>query len=90
MIAQAFQDMWKNNLGVQIELKNEEWAVFQDTRNTFQYSIARHGWIADYNNPMTFLDMWVTGGGQNNAGYSNPEYDKLIAAAKVEIDGAFK
>ena len=88
MIAQAIQDMWKTNLGIEIELKNEEWAVFQDTRNTFQYSIARHGWIADYNDPMTFLDMWVTGGGQNNAGYSNPEYDKLIAAAKIEADGA--
>lgn len=87
MIAQAIQDMWKNNLGINIELKNEEWAVFQDTRNNFNYSIARHGWIADYNDPMTFLDMWVTGSGQNNAGYSNPEYDDLINQAKSELDG---
>lgn len=85
-IAQAVQDMWKTNLGINVELKNEEWAVFQDTRNNFQYSIARHGWIADYNDPMTFLDMWTTGNGQNNAGYSNKEYDKLIASAKVELD----
>ena len=87
MIAQAIQDMWKTNLGINVELKNEEWAVFQDTRNNFNYSIARHGWIADYNDPMTFLDMWVTDGGQNNAGYSNPEYDELINQAKVELDG---
>ncbi len=87
-IAQAVQDMWKTNLGINVELKNEEWAVFQDTRNNFQYSIARHGWIADYNDPMTFLDMWTTGNGQNNAGYSNKEYDKLIAQAKVELDDA--
>ena len=87
MIAQAIQDMWKNNLGINIELKNEEWAVFQDTRNNFNYSIARHGWIADYNDPMTFLEMWVTGTGQNNAGYSNPEYDELISQAKSELDG---
>ena len=85
-IAQAVQDMWKTNLGINVELKNEEWAVFQDTRNNFQYSIARHGWIADYNDPMTFLDMWTTGNGQNNSGYSNKEYDKLIAEAKVELD----
>ncbi|MGN9161115.1 peptide ABC transporter substrate-binding protein [Clostridium sulfidigenes] len=85
-IAQAVQDMWKTNLGINVELKNEEWAVFQDTRNNFQYSMARHGWIADYNDPMTFLDMWTTGNGQNNAGYSNKEYDKLIAQAKVELD----
>lgn len=88
MIAQAIQDMWKKNLGINIELKNEEWAVFQDTRTNFQYSIARHGWIADYNDPMTFLDMWTTGNGQNNSGYSNKEYDDLINAAKVEIDDA--
>ena len=78
--------MWKTNLGINVELKNEEWAVFQDTRNNFQYSIARHGWTADYNDPMTFLDMWTTGNGQNNSGYSNKEYDKLIASAKVELD----
>ncbi|MDO4536382.1 MAG: peptide ABC transporter substrate-binding protein [Clostridium perfringens] len=87
MIAQAIQDMWKNNLGIDVELKNEEWAVFQNTRNNFQYEICRHGWIGDYNDPMTFLDMWVTDGGQNNAGYSNTEYDSLIAQAKSEQDG---
>lgn len=87
-IAQAIQDMWKTELGINVELKNEEWAVFQETRNNFQFSIARHGWIADYNDPMTFLDMWVTGNPQNNAGYSNAEYDKLIGAAKVELDDA--
>ncbi len=87
MIAQAIQDMWKTNLGINVELKNEEWAVFQITRNNFQYEICRHGWIGDYNDPMTFLDMWVTASGQNNAGYSNEEYDSLIAQAKSEQDG---
>lgn len=87
MIAQAIQDMWKTNLGINVELKNEEWAVFQNTRNNFQYEICRHGWIGDYNDPMTFLDMWVTGSGQNNAGYSNAEYDSLIDQAKAEQDG---
>ena len=87
MIAQAIQDMWKTNLGINVELTNEEWAVFQTTRNNFQYEICRHGWIGDYNDPMTFLDMWVTASGQNNAGYSNEEYDSLIAQAKSEQDG---
>ncbi len=86
MIAQAIQDMWKTNLGINVELKNEEWAVFQTTRNNFQYEVCRHGWIGDYNDPMTFLDMWVTESGQNNAGYSNEEYDSLIAQAKSEQD----
>lgn len=88
MVAQAIQDMWKKNLGVDIELKNEEWAVFQDTRSTQSYDIARHGWIADYNDPMTFLDLWVTGGGNNDAGYSNPKYDELIKEAQKTSDPA--
>lgn len=87
-IAQAVQDMWQKNLGINVELKNEEWAVFQDTRTNFQFSIARHGWSGDYNDPMTFLDMWVTGNPQNNSGYSNPKYDELINSAKKELDDA--
>ena len=74
--------------GVEMELKNEEWAVFQTTRTSKNYDIARHGWIADYNDPMTFLDMWVTGGGNNDAGYSNVEYDKYIKEAQKESDPA--
>ncbi len=81
-VAEAVQDMWKKNLGVNIELKNLEWAVYVPTRNNHEYEIGRHTWLADYNDPMTFLDMWVTGNGNNAAGYDNPEYDKLIKLAK--------
>lgn len=84
-IAQAIQAMWKE-IGVNVELSNQEWKVFLTTRNNHQYEIARHGWIGDYNDPMTFLDMWVTGGGNNDVGYSNPAYDELINKARVETD----
>lgn len=92
-IAVAVQAMWKQNLGIDIQLANEEWAVFQTNRINGEFEIARHGWIADYNDPMTFLDMWVSGEGagvwgNNDAHYSNPAYDKLIADAKVELDPA--
>ena len=55
-IAEAVQDMWKNNLGINIKLDSQEWAVFQETRNQGNYEIARHGWIGDYLDPMTMLD----------------------------------
>lgn len=84
-IAEAIQAMWKTNLGINVELRNEEWKVFQTTRNQKQYVIARHGWIGDYVDPMTFLDMWVTGGGNNDADYSNPKYDEAIAKAKSSV-----
>lgn len=86
-VAQAIQGMWKE-IGVNVELQNQEWKVFLDTRKNFQYEIARHGWVGDYVDPMTFLDLWVTGGGNNAAGYSNPEYDALVTGARNEADTA--
>ncbi len=85
LIAQAIQQDWAK-IGVKVELANQEWKVFLNTRQEGGYQIARHGWLGDYVDPMTFLDLWVTGGGNNDAGYSNAEYDKLVAAAKVEQD----
>ncbi|MGV7117588.1 ABC transporter substrate-binding protein [Paenibacillus kyungheensis] len=85
-IALAVTDMWKKNLGVEVKLQNQEWSVFLDSRQSGNYQIARAGWSADYNDPMTFLDLWTTGNGNNDAKYSNPEYDKLIAAAKATQD----
>ena len=87
-IAAAVQDMWRTNLGIQVDLRNQEWKVFQKTRNDKQYLIARHGWSGDYIDPMTFLDLFVTNGGNNDAAYSNPKYDEKIAGAKKEIDPA--
>ena len=84
-VAQIIQQNWAE-LGVNVELTNQEWAVFLNTRQQGGYEIARHGWIGDYVDPMTFLDLWVTGGGNNDAGFSNAEYDKLVAAAKLESD----
>ena len=86
-ICQIIQQNWAE-IGVNVELTNQEWAVFLNTRQQGDYQISRHGWIGDYVDPMTFLDMWVTGGGNNDCGFSNAEYDKLIADAKVETDSA--
>ena len=86
-ICQIIQQNWAE-IGVNVELTNQEWAVFLNTRQQGDYQISRHGWIGDYVDPMTFLDMWVTGGGNNDCGFSNAEYDKLISDAKVETDAA--
>lgn len=85
-IGEALQNMWQEVLGVTVQLNNQEWAVFLQTRKAGDYSIARNGWMADYNDPMSFLDMWVTDGGNNDAQYANAEYDSLIQAAKASTD----
>lgn len=81
-IGEALQNMWQEQLGVTVTLNNQDWNVFLENRKQGNYQIARNGWIADYNDPCSFLDMWYTGGGNNDAQYSNPDYDAQIDAAK--------
>ena len=87
-VGEALQQMWQEELGVTVQLQNQEWNAFLETRKKGEYQIARNGWIADYNDPCSFLDMWYTGGGNNDAQSSNPEYDAMIDAAKATSDPA--
>ncbi|MFB6350503.1 MAG: peptide ABC transporter substrate-binding protein [Bradymonadaceae bacterium] len=86
LVAESIQAMWKKNLGVDIELQNKEWKTYLEDIDNLNYQIARAGWIGDYNDPMTFLDMWVTGNGNNDTGWSNDKYDSLIAKARETTD----
>ncbi len=80
-IAEALQQMWKKNLNLDIVLHNEEWKVYLDSMRRTNYAIARAAWIGDYVDPSTFLDMFTTESGNNETGWSNPEYDRLIHLA---------
>ncbi|MEZ4743078.1 MAG: peptide ABC transporter substrate-binding protein [Bdellovibrionota bacterium] len=82
-VAIAIQSMWKKNLGIDVKLYNQEWKVYLDSQQKMNYTISRAGWIGDYPDPNTFLDMWLTGGGNNQTGWSNKKYDSLIAEAKL-------
>lgn len=85
-IAEAIQEMWKKNLGVTVNLANQEWKVYLQSRTAGDFQVARAGWIGDYTDPMTFMDMMVTGNGNNRARWSNPEYDRLVNVAKGTMD----
>lgn len=66
-IAEALQEMWKTNLNIDVELSNEEWATFQDTRRLGNFTMARGGWLGDYDDPMTMLDLYTSYSGNNDA-----------------------
>ena len=85
-IAEALQAMWKQNLGVEVELSNEEWKVFIETRNQKNFDIARHAYLADFLDAGSLLELWVTDGPMNVANYSNPEYDACMKEARTEMD----
>jgi oligopeptide transport system substrate-binding protein len=86
-IAEAIQEMWKQGVGAtNCTLTNQEWKVYLQTRDEGNFQVARAGWGADYMDPMTFLDMWTKGNGNNNTFWWNDEYDALIAQTKQTGD----
>lgn len=88
LVAAVIQAQWKEHLGIEVELENREWKTYLKAVNAGEYQVARGGWIGDYLDPTTFLDMWIEDGGNNNTGWSDPVYDALLAQAAREPDVA--
>ncbi|WP_461205550.1 peptide ABC transporter substrate-binding protein [Clostridium sp. DL1XJH146] len=82
-VAEAVQEMWKTNLGIDVKLTNSEWAVFQDSRQTGNFEIARGGWIGDYADPLTMLDLFLTDSSQNYGKWSSEAFDAAIAETRT-------
>ena len=75
------------NLGIKINVETQgDWGLYLDIMDKMEYDFTLSGWSADYNNPMTFLDIWVTNGGNNHTGYANSEYDELLSSVYKETD----
>ncbi|MEZ5303571.1 MAG: peptide ABC transporter substrate-binding protein [Verrucomicrobiales bacterium] len=87
-IAVELQNMWKDALGVTVALHKQEQKVWLTSMKQLDYDLCRSSWVGDYNDPNTFLDMFVTGGGNNRTGWSSADYDGYIAAAAAEPDPA--
>ncbi|MGR3309600.1 MAG: peptide ABC transporter substrate-binding protein [Candidatus Brocadiales bacterium] len=80
-IAEVVQQMFKKNLNINVSIINQEWKVLLNTMKRLDYQLCRSSWIGDYVDPNTFLDMFVTNGGNNRTGWSNSKYDSLITEA---------
>ncbi len=87
-IAEVVQQLWKESLNIDIQLLNMEWKTYLAMKHEHKYDVARASWIGDYIDPSTFLELYITGGGNNNAGWSNEKYDALLMAAGKEMDPA--
>ena len=88
-IAEALQNDWKE-IGVNITIQSQEWGTFLQTRKNHEFQIARNGWLNDYNDPIGMLDMFITGGGNNDGDWSNAEFDQLIKDIKGSSDAAVR
>ena len=80
-IAEVIADQLRRHLGLEVAAYNQEWQSYLASLAAGDYDIARAGWIGDYLDPNTFLDIWITNGGNNQTGWGDPAYDALVAAA---------
>jgi oligopeptide transport system substrate-binding protein len=85
-IAIAMAQMWKQKLGVKVELANMEWKTFLEVRGQQDFDLARGAWCGDYNEASTFLDLVTSASGYNDGKFSNAEVDALMASAKTMAD----
>ncbi len=91
-VAEAIQQMWKKELGIDVEIVNQEWKVYLASQHALDYQIGRASWQGDYPDPNTFLEIMTSGNGNNETGFASPEFDKLLAdsllatgAARIEL-----
>jgi len=85
-VATEIQAMLQENLNIHVELAQQEWKVYLHSMSDLDYDLCTSSWIGDYNDPNTFMDMFVTKGGNNRTGWSNLKYDALIREASEELD----
>ena len=88
VIAEAVQETWRRELGVEVQLLNQEAKAMIAARGTGDYQIVRSSWVADYADPSSFLDVWRTGSGNNYTGWSSADYDSLLFTAARTPDAA--
>jgi oligopeptide transport system substrate-binding protein len=85
-IAIELQSMFSKELGVPVELQKQEWKVYLNSMQNVDFDMCRSSWIGDYADANTFLGMFVTNDGNNDTGWRNAAYDKLISDARHEPD----
>ena len=88
LIAEAIQQMWKDNLNVSVTLTNQEWGVYLSSLTQLNYGIARSAWYADVLDPINFLECFESDSGNNRTGWTNAQYDSLIDQARATVDPA--
>ncbi len=90
-VAEFVQAQWKQNLGLTVPLKNMEWKTFLVTRAELDYKgIGRAGWVGDYMDPYSFLNLFYTKGGDNGTGWWDPEFVRLLDEANRTLDSSVR
>jgi oligopeptide transport system substrate-binding protein len=85
-VAVELQQMWRDELGIEMDLRQIEWSVLLNAQSHLEYDVSRSSWIGDYNDANTFLDIFMSDSGNNRTGWKNPRYDALLREANSQPD----
>ena len=85
-LALAIQQMWQQNLGIEVELVNQDWKVYLSREMVGDFQVSRAGWIGDYEDPNTFLDLMRPNRGNNKTGWEDANYDSIVERANSMND----
>ena len=86
VVLEAIQQTWRKELNIDVGISQTEFRVYVDDMHRLAYKILRSRWVADYNDPSNFIEMFITNSPNNNSGWSNPEYDRLVDQANHQLD----
>ncbi len=86
--AEAIQAMWKAHLNILVEIQNKDWGSYVAAQQSLDFDMAAAGWIGDYLDPTTFLNMWTKGNGNNNTGWSDAQFEEHLRQAALQADPA--
>lgn len=88
-VATELQALWERDLGIHsIHLRGQEWKVYLNSEQLIDFDLSLAAWIGDYNDPQTFIDMFVTGGGNNQTNWGDPQYDQMLQTSENTPDPA--
>ncbi|MCE0484746.1 MAG: peptide ABC transporter substrate-binding protein [Methylacidiphilales bacterium] len=86
-VATEMQALWRRELGItSIHLRGQEWKVYLNTQSLIDFDLCLSAWVGDYNDPQTFIDMFVTDGGNNDTGWGDPQYDQMLQTSEMTAD----
>jgi len=88
VVLEAIQQTWRKELNIDVGIAQTEFRVYADDMHRLAFTILRSRWVADYNDPSNFTDMFISGSPNNNTGWSNAEYDHLLDEANHQLDQA--
>ncbi len=87
-IGVELREMWGRELGLRVELRQLEWKAWLRAQSMLDYDLVRSSWVGDYNDPNTFLDLFMSENPNNRTGWRNPAYDRILRQANAETDPA--